>query len=263
MNAAPLRVAALQSSLVWADPLANVAAMSAAVEAAGQADLFVLPEMFTTGFATRPEGVAELLPDGSCVGLDWMRRISHERGCAVAGSIAVCEDGRYFNRFCFVAPEGEWFYDKHHLFTYSGEHERFCAGSERVVVEWRGWRIRLAVCYDLRFPGWLRNVADGARTAAGAYDLLLVVASWPEPRAAAWKSLLRARAIENQCYVVGVNRVGTDPACVYSGDSAIIDAYGSAIAECDPCVECAAVATLDPCALSSFRASFPVLADAD
>lgn len=235
-----MKVELLQKDLVWADPEANLAAFDAEIAARPGADLYVLPEMFTTGFATRPEGIAE--SEGK--GLAWMKRISSERGCAVAGSIATLENGKYYNRFYFVTPEKVWQYDKHHLFTYSGEHHHFTAGNEKVIAEWQGVRFRLAVCYDLRFPVWLRN-------ADPAYDALVIVASWPSPRAEAWKALLRARAIENQCYVIGVNRIGDDPSCHYSGDSAFIDAYGQDAEE------------IDMDALRAFREKFPVLKDAD
>ena len=155
-----------------------------------------------------------------------------------------------------VRPDGTTeYYDKHHLFTFGGEHLRYTAGESRVIVEWRGVRILLLVCYDLRFPVWARNRGD--------YDMILYVASWPVPRVSAWSSLLVARAIENQCYVAGVNRVGTDPACEYSGASVVLDPYGVAIAECERGVECAATAEVDLESLAEFRAKFPVLNDAD
>ena len=155
-----------------------------------------------------------------------------------------------------MKPDGSvtW-YDKKHLFTYGGEHLRFTAGTERVVVEWRGVRILLEVCYDLRFPVWARNRGD--------YDMILYVASWPTPRVSAWSALLVARAIENQCYVAGVNRVGTDPACEYCGGSVIIDPYGKTIAACEMNQECEASAEVDMEKLNAFREKFPALNDAD
>jgi predicted amidohydrolase len=209
--------------------------------------------MFSTGFCTQPEGIAESCDSDT---LKWMKRKAAEIDAAIAGSIAVEQDGKYYNRFYFVKPDGSvTYYDKKHLFTYGGEHLRFTAGDERVVVEWRGVRILLEVCYDLRFPIWARNRGD--------YDMILYVASWPTPRVAAWSSLLVARAIENQCYVAGVNRVGTDPACEYCGGSVIIDPYGRTIASCADNTECEATAEVDMEALEAFREKFPVLKDAD
>ena len=231
----------LESDLVWADPEANIKHFDALIGSLPDADLYVLPEMFTTGFATEPEGIAE--EESSCIGLQWMRSVARSRNCAVAGSIALHSGDRYLNRFYFVTPDGEYHYDKHHLFTYGGEHLHYTPGTEKVTVQWRGVRFRLAVCYDLRFPVWTRN-DDG-------YDVLIYVASWPEPRAAAWSALLRARALENQCYVIGVNRTGTDPYCVYGGHSAFIDPYGND----------ASVIDIDT--LCAFRAKFPVLKDVD
>ena len=167
--------------------------------AADKSDLYVLPEMWSTGFATEPEGIAE--SDGSS--LNWMKQMANRLDAAVAGSIATEIDGKYYNRFYFVKPANDdndneiEYYDKHHLFTYSGEHLRYTAGERRVVVEWRGWRFLLQVCYDLRFPVFARNCAEGP----DAYDVALYVASWPTSRRAPWDALLRARAIENQCYV--------------------------------------------------------------
>ena len=175
---------------------------------------------------------------------------------AIAGSIAINENGKYYNRFYFVKPDGSVsYYDKKHLFTYGGEHHRFTAGSERRVVEFRGVRILLEICYDLRFPVWSRNRGD--------YDMILYVASWPSSRVVAWSALLVARAIENQCYVAGVNRVGNDPACEYNGGSAIINPYGERIACCATGEECEVSATIDMEALEAFRCKFPVLNDRD
>lgn len=252
-----MQITILQRDVVWAAPAENVRRTETAIARLPQTDLIVLPEMFSTGFVTEPEGIAE---SDDSVTLEWMRRMARQRGCAVAGSVAVESkvDGvaRYYNRFYFVKPDGsEVHYDKHHLFTYGGEHQHYTAGRERVVVAWRGVRFLLMVCYDLRFPLWSRNRED--------YDCALYVASWPTPRVAAWSALLRARAIENQCYVVGVNRVGTDPACEYSGASAIIDPYGRELAACAMNEECDASAAIDMDTLRLFRQKFPVLKDRD
>lgn len=246
----------IQTDIVWADPQANLKALGKASETWPEADLYVLPEMFSTGFVTHPEGMAE--EEGGCASLGWMREFAARKHCAVAGSIALhTEDGRYANRLYFITPYREWHYDKHHLFTYGGEHEHFSAGERQVIAEWCGVRFRLCICYDLRFPAWCRN------TASGRYDCLLCVASWPSKRAEAWKVLLRSRAIENQSYVIGVNRVGTDPGCIYSGDSGIIGPNGEETAACTAFVTDVAVAEIDTGALQSLREEFPSLRDAD
>lgn len=248
-----MKITLLQTDPVWGSPEENMGKAAALIGTAGPSDLYVLPEMWSTGFTMQPELHAEQEPGKA---LEWMKAISGRTGAAVAGSIAVLSDGKYRNRLYFVKPDGEtvW-YDKHHLFTYSGEDGHYVPGDERVDVEWKGLRFRLAVCYDLRFPMWCRNRGD--------YDVLVFVASWPHRRSDAWKLLLRARAIENQCYVVGVNRCGTDPSCRYSGDSAAIDAYGRTLAECrsGEVDFCSFETDMDE--LEGFRASFPVLRDAD
>ena len=247
-----MKIAIIQQEIVWADVSENIRKADLALDSQPGADLYVLPEMFSTGFCTLPEGVAE--SDGQT--LEWMKAKSAQMNAAIAGSVAVHEDGRYYNRFYFVKPDGQVaYYDKKHLFTFGGEHERFTAGEKRVIVEYRGVRILLEVCYDLRFPIWSRNHGD--------YDMILYVASWPTVRVAAWKSLLVARAIENQCYVAGVNRVGNDPYNEYSGGSMVIDPYGKIIASCEDGVEMTAEADVDMDMLEAFRQKFPVLNDSD
>ncbi len=248
-----MKITLVQQDIIWADPEANRKHLDALLGNIGKTDLVLFPEMFSTGFATVPEGIAEKAPAPT---IEWMKEKAAQMDCALAGSIAIEEDGRFYNRFCFVKPSGEVsFYDKKHLFTYSGEHKRFSAGDRRVVVEWRGVRFLLAICYDLRFPVWLRNRKD--------YDALLCVASWPTSRRHAWDSLLRARAIENQCFVAAVDRTGNDPSCSYNGGSVLLDPWGRDIARCRDGVEEAVSAELDMESLAAFRKSFPVLDDAD
>ena len=250
---ANMKTALVQYDIVWADPEANRSRLDALLETLPQVDLVVLPEMFSTGFATQPEGVAEEAPSAT---LGWMKAKARTMDCAIAGSVALHENGGYFNRFWFVKPSGEVAaYDKHHLFTYGGEHHRFTRGSDRVVVEWRGFRFLLNVCYDLRFPVWSRNRKD--------YDAAIYVASWPSVRQYPWDTLLRARAIENQCFVLGVNRVGKDPSCEYAGGTAAVDPYGATLTACVPGAEQVLVTDLDMSVLDAFRAKFPVLDDAD
>ena len=252
-NPLSMRVSILQQDIVWENLTENLRKVDAAIDSDPGADLYVLPEMFPTGFCTEPSSVAE--PEGGRA-LEWMKSKAAQTDAAIAGSVAVIDGGKFYNRFYFVKPDGTVsYYDKKHLFTYGGEHERFTAGDKRVVVEFRGVRIMLLVCYDLRFPIWSRNHGD--------YDMILYVASWPTPRVQAWKSLLVARAIENQCYVAGVNRVGTDPSNEYSGGSMVIDPYGKIIASCEDSVECTASAEIDIPALEAFRKKFPVLNDSD
>jgi predicted amidohydrolase len=228
--------------------------------------------MFTTGYIPTPKGVAEQTPGPT---LEWMRRTAARKGAAVAGSVAVGEGGRYYNRFYFVLPDGTYHtYDKKHLFTMGGEKERFSAGDGRMIFQYAGFRIMPLVCYDLRFPVWSR--------AAGQVDLILCVASWPTPRIGAWDTLLKARAIENQCYVAGVNRVGDDPYNNYNGHSAVIDFQGNPLAgwglpiaeatedgQAQPAPgtvegrEAVITAGLSIKALDTFRAKFPAWVDAD
>ena len=248
-----MKITILQRDIVWADPTRNVQRADEAIDGNPGSDLYVLPEMFSTGFCTQPEGIAEPAENRT---VSWMKAKASQTGAAIAGSIAVHEDGRYYNRFHFVTPDGNvTTYDKKHLFTFGGEHNRFTAGSERVIVAYKGFRILLEICYDLRFPVWSRNRGD--------YDMIIYVASWPTPRVEAWKALLTARAIENQCYVVGVNRVGEDPGNNYCGGSRVIDPYGKIMAECEDGREMEVTAEVDMEVLEAFRAKFPVLDDAD
>ena len=216
------------------------------------ADLYVLPEMFATGFMV--EGAVEHGPRI----LRWMQQQAGRLDAAVAGSIAIRDDeGNPRNRLFFVRPDGTYdYYDKHHLFTMAGEADAFVAGHRRVVVEWRGVRFLLQVCYDLRFPVFSRNRGD--------YDAIIYVANWPMSRKDVWHLLLRARALENQCFVIGANISGDDTGvCYHAGDSAIINAYGHTLAECILGRCESAAAELDMDSLRHFRKKFPVLDDAD
>jgi len=254
-NFAPMKVTLLQTDILWAQPEANLRHAGSLMGQAEESDLFVLPEMFPTGFATQPQDVAE---PAAGAAFRWMQAQAASRQAAVAGSVAVESEGRYYNRFYFVLPTGDFYaYDKRHLFAYGGEHLRFTPGRERVMASWRGVKFLLQTCYDLRFPVFSRQVPHAR------YDVLLYVASWPESRRAAWTTLLQARAIENQCYAVGVNRVGDDPACHYGGASIAVDPYGRIMADCGQDTEAIASAQLDMARLAAFRKKFPVLDDAD
>ena len=221
---------------------------------AGRVDLIVLPEMFTTGFCFDPSHAEGVIDDGAET-VAWMRRMAERYDAAVTGSVAVADGERYFNRMYFVRPDGcVEYYDKRHLFAMGGEADHYTAGHRRVVVGWRGVRILLQVCYDLRFPVFARSRGD--------YDMIVYAANWPTPRIAVWDTLLRARAIENQCYVVGVNRTGDDPWNHYAGDSAVVDFKGTPLCEADAS-EGVFTARLDREALDRFRTKFPAWRDAD
>ena len=248
-----MKVTIFQSDILWGDISANLVRADETVDGCPGSELYVFPEMFTTGFCVEPEGVAESVEGKT---LKWMKSKAVQTGAAIAGSVPVCQDGKFYNRFYFVKPDGSFAqYDKKHLFTYGGEHHHFTAGDKRVIVEWKGVRILLEICYDLRFPMWARNRKD--------YDMIIYVASWPTPRVEAWKALLTARAIENQCFVAGVNRVGNDPSNQYCGGSRLVDPYGKIMAACEDGVEMAVTADIDMEMLNAFREKFPVLNDAD
>lgn len=250
-----LKVTLVQSMLHWEDAAANRSMFSEKLATLkGTTDLIVLPEMFTTGFSMRSLELAETM-DGETV--RWMRAQAKTLDAAVYGSVIITEGGRYFNRGLFVEPSGKVsVYDKRHLFRFADETDHYSAGKARVVVAWRGWRILLQVCFDLRFPVFARNRGD--------YDAILYVANWPEARRYPWSQLLIARAIENQCYVAGVNRVGMDgKSNHYSGDSVLIDPRGEVNGNVEPSQEGTATVTLDRNALTDFREKFPVAKEAD
>jgi predicted amidohydrolase len=249
-----MKISLMQPDIVWADPEANRAKLEEVMWGLDRSDLYVLPEMFSTGFVTEPAGIVE--SDGQT--LQWMLRMAQELKGAVCGSVAVEEGGQFYNRFYFVKPNGDVAsYDKHHLFTYADEHRRYTPGDERVVVEFRGVRFLLQVCYDLRFPVFSRN------NEKIPYDCAIYVASWPTSRQAVWDTLLHARAIENQCYVAGVNRVGQDESGRYCGGTLLVDPYGNTAAACPLDEDCAITVELDLQHLRDFRRKFPVLKDAD
>ncbi len=247
-----MRISLLQRSIEWLDADKNRTSAQKWIEQCRESQLVVLPEMFTTGFCTDPKCGAE--SDERT--LKWMQLMAAEYQTTLAGSVAVECDGEYFNRFYVVRPDGEYVkYDKRHLFTFAGEHLNYTAGNERVVVEIEGVRVLLLVCYDLRFPVWMRNRGD--------YDMILCVAAWPRPRRLPWDILLRARAIENLCYVGGVNIVGQDVNVEYSGGTVAINFLGEVIAKVEDDTEGIATFDVDLEALGEFRAKFPALNDAD
>ncbi len=254
-----MKVALLQMDIAWDNPEENVQRAEALRALQPGADLYVLPEMWATGFATSPEGLAE--QESQSVALEWMRQTARSYSCAVCGSLAVeVEDehgASYRNRQYFVTPDGISFYDKHHLFAHGHEDEHYTSGQTHTIVNWQGFRFLLLTCYDLRFPVWARYGW------AGEYDAIIYVANWPQSRMDAWNVLTHARAIENQSYVIAVNRVGCDASCSYTGGSMMIDPIGRTIAACKNEAEHSLLAILSLSDLQKARARFKVLQDED
>lgn len=252
----PLKVTLIQTHLAWLNPAINRQQFTQRMTTlAGQTDLIVLPEMFTTGFTMEPEQAAESA-DGPT--LEWMQQQAAQLRAALVGSVAVAHGGHFYNRLYWVQPDGVVHtYDKRHLFRMAGEHQCYAPGVKPLLVEWRGWRICPLVCYDLRFPVWSR------RRAGLDYDVLLYVANWPAARRLVWQTLLSARAIENASYCIGVNCVGIDGKGVhYSGDSAALNFKGEVLQSAGD-AEWQATVTLDAGMLVQFREKFPVHLDAD
>lgn len=250
------RVTLVQQPLVWHDAAANRAHFGTLLAPlAGTTDLVVLPEMFTTGFTMQPETYAESAEGPTRV---WLLEQARLLDAAVGGSVAVNDNGRFYNRFMLAMPTGlTYWYDKRHLFRMGGEHRHFCAGGHALIVEWRGARLCPLVCYDLRFPVWSR------RRPELEYDVVLYAANWPAARRFAWNTLLRARAIENQAYCVGVNRVGDDGLGVaHAGDSVALDFTGQPLIELNDKAQVITV-PLDLDALRAWRDKFPAQLDAD
>lgn len=249
-----LRVTLVQTDLAWQAPATNRRALAAHFRGlAGHTDLVVLPEMFSTGFSMDAEGLAETM-DGPTV--DWMREEAAALGCVVTGSLIVRDGAHCHNRLVWARPDGSTeHYDKRHLFRPAGEQDHYAAGSRRAVVEVKGWRACPMICYDLRFPVWSRSRGD--------YDLLLYVANWPQRRAHAWSTLLKARAIENLAYVVGVNRIGRDGnGASYGGDSVALDFLGQPLSS-EGGGDRVETAVLDLESLQKYREAFPAHLDAD
>ena len=249
-----LTITLVQADLAWQDPAANRARLAALLDAApALGELVILPEMFATGFTMRAPAHAEGM-DGPTV--TWLRSEARTRGITLCGSLVIASGGRYYNRLVWAPPAGEpgW-YDKRHLFRMAGEHRHYSAGAERRVFDLGGWRVCPLVCYDLRFPVWSRG--------ANAFDLLLYVANWPVARRPAWRALLPARAVENQCYVAGVNRVGTDGHGVaYAGDSGAHHPLGHALLDLGDREGVGSV-VLRGDELEAYRQQFPAWQDAD
>jgi predicted amidohydrolase len=258
-----MKILLYQQDIIWADPEANYRKVEAVLAAHPEGQLLVLPEMFTTGFVTDPDHM-QLLSDAreghrlqTAEDVEArLRQIAARHDCALAGSVAVEDTEGFHNRFYFVCPDGTIYAaDKRHLFSYGGETRCYRPGRERVVAEYGGLRFLMIVCYDLRFPVWSRCVDD--------YDVLLCVANWPAVRQHSWNTLLQARAMENQCYVVGVNRVGEDHICPYNGGTMAVHPYGDPLTECPRKVESVISFEPDMEMLRGYRAKFPSLHDRD
>ncbi len=250
-----LRITLVQAGIAWHDAGKNLERFDAVIRGIdGPTDCIILPEMFTTGFTMRPAEIAEEMSGPS---VERMRRWADLRGADVAGSLVIREGARFYNRLVWARPGGDIVtYDKRHLFRMAGEDGVYSAGDAVVTVDLGGWKVRPFICYDLRFPVWTRNPGC-------AYDAAVFVASWPAQRASHWKALLRARAVENQCYVAGVNRVGTDGNGVsYAGDSCVIDCAGNGVIDMGG-EEGVRTVELSRAALREYRASFPAWKDAD
>jgi predicted amidohydrolase len=219
-----LCVSLIQSSLFWEDKKRNLAMLEEKIMGISEkTNLVILPEMFSTGFSMKPLDLAETM-DGDTIG--WMKRIAGTKKIILTGSLIIKDNGHYFNRLIWMLPNGTLgFYDKRHLFAYAGEDQHYTAGGKRLITSVNGWKINLQICYDLRFPVWARQQSNHENP---EFDVLIYVANWPEKRSHAWKTLLTARAIENQSYVIGVNRVGKDGNQIHhSGDSMLIDPLGN------------------------------------
>jgi predicted amidohydrolase len=250
-----MKATIVQASLKWEDISANLEHISSLISRTGDdTDLVVLPEMFTTAFSMDPSRLAETM-DGRTV--RWMKEKASAGGFALCGSVIIREDDRFFNRMLFVTPDGNvTLYDKRHLHSMSGEHTIYSRGNERVIKSYMEFNFNLQVCYDLRFPVWIRNRGDS--------DVIIFSANWPAVRSNVWKSLLVARAIENQCYVIGVNRVGTNPdGTSYSGDSVVVNPMGETLVSLEPFTEGVISAVLSREALDKYRSDMPVWRDAD
>jgi len=254
-----LTISLVQSALSWEDKEANLRHFEAQLlSLKGKTQVVVLPELFSTGFSMQADKLAETM-DGPTV--QWMRTIAKQLQLIITGSVIIKENGDHFNRLLWVLPNGELGqYDKRHLFAYAGEDRHYQPGSKRLIASVNGFRINLQICYDLRFPVWARQQSKDGQP---EYDVLVYVANWPERRRVAWMSLLQARAIENQCYVIGVNRVGEDGHQIYhSGDSMVIDPLGE-ILFTQKDTPCTHTVTINKEHLQAIRRQLPFLRDAD
>jgi len=253
-----LALTIVQTDLSWENKAANLQRLKEKINAIEErTEIVVLPEMFTTGFSMQPELFAETM-EGETV--QWMKEIAAANKIIITGSVIIKENDEYFNRLIWMLPNGQFgYYNKRHLFAYGEEDKHYTAGDKRLIASVKGWKINLQICYDLRFPVWSRQQSTETET---EFDLLIYVANWPERRSHAWKTLLCARAIENQCYVAGVNRVGKDNKHTYSGDSLVIDPLGQVLYH-QADIEDIFTITLEKEEVNKVRMQFPFWKDAD
>ena len=253
-----MKIGLVQTNIAWCDIPTNIVRAEALIASSEAADLYILPEMWSTGFVIEAQDVAQT--EEQCEALKWMVTTAATRNCAISGSLVISEGGKYYNRHYFITPEGiAARYDKKHLFRLGGETKRFTAGTERIVVEWHGVKFLLQTCYDIRFPVFARNrVTEGVYD----YDAIIYIASFPTPRAAAWRTLAMARAIENEAFVFAVNRTGDDIYCNYSGGSIAVDSFGDILSDCGS-GEAVVTVEIDIDRLKERRKGFPTLPDAD
>lgn len=257
-----LTLTLIQTELHWENKQANLDMLEEKINGIKEkTEIVILPEMFSTGFSMQPERWAETM-DGPSVA--WMRRVAQQKRIILTGSLIIEEEGRYYNRLIWMLPTGDYgTYDKRHLFAYAGEHEHYTPGNRRLIASVKGWKINLQVCYDLRFPVWARQSPEGMRDNDPEYDLLIYVANWPERRSLPWKTLLPARAIENQCFVAGVNRVGADGNNIaHSGDSMVVSPLGEILFH-EQHNEAVFTITLQKETLQEVRTRFPFWKDGD
>lgn len=250
-----LKITMIQTELFWEDVESNLALFNEKIDSIREeTHLIVLPEMFTTGFTMNPKNLAQDMEGAS---VKWLQEKARRFNADITGSMIINEKGRYYNRLLWAKPGGDLFkYDKRHLFRMAGEEKIYSAGDKNITVELHGWKIRPFICYDLRFPGWTRNIDN-------EYDIAVFIANWPEKRSFPWKLLLQARAVENICYVIGVNRVGADGnGYMHSGDSSVIDPRGKILFQ-KSSEEFIYTANLSYTELSEFRKAFPAWMDAD
>ncbi len=249
----------IQTNLFWENKAANIQMLEEKINnIQPKTEVVVLPEMFSTGFSMQPEKFAESM-NGST--LQWMQKIAFEKKIILTGSLMIEENGNYYNRLIWMLPNKQFgYYDKRHCFAFAKENEHYTAGNKRLIASVNGWKINVQICYDLRFPVWARQTMNNN---TAEYDVLIYVANWPQRRSYAWKTLLTARAIENQCYVIGVNRIGDDGNKIYhSGDSMVINALGEILYHKEN-EEDVFTITLQKNELQEIRNKFPFLADAD
>lgn len=253
-----LKLSLVQSNLHWENIDANLSMFEEKISSITHTDLIVLPEMFTTGFTNNSSGMAEEMDSKTCT---WLKKMAEKKSAAICGSIIIKENNQYYNRFLWVEPGGlTQYYDKKHLFAMAKEDEHYTAGSNKKIIEYKGWKINLQVCYDLRFPVWSRRVGNDKED----YDLMIYVASWPAARIQAWSTLLRARAIENLSYCVGVNRVGVDDnGFEYPGASVLVDPLGTDLAGSHPGKEEIISCEIDHTNLMTIRKKLPFDRDQD